>query len=141
MDITRYFSVRRNDEHDHGRSHESDFGKSGKRKYLPFLANPINKDIREVLSNGSFDLERPNAATSTADGSDATTTFAGNGRTSRGNIIIYKQHHEAHTIELFYDLFFVANLGTLAFWSRSVFVLLTSPSLLHCYAPAHRCRV
>ncbi|KAF1850773.1 uncharacterized protein K460DRAFT_263912, partial [Cucurbitaria berberidis CBS 394.84] len=43
--------------------------------------------------------------------SDATTTFAGNGRTSRGNLVIYKQHHEASTIELLYDMFFVANLA------------------------------
>lgn len=31
--------------------------------------------------------------------------------TSSGNPIIYKSHHEASTIELFYDLFFVANLA------------------------------
>ncbi|KAF2629046.1 hypothetical protein BU25DRAFT_337982 [Macroventuria anomochaeta] len=49
-------------------------------------------------------------ATSTAE-SSATTMLAGNGRTSSGNIVIYKPHHEASSIELFYDLFFVANLA------------------------------
>jgi low temperature requirement protein LtrA len=39
-----------------------------------------------------------------------TTSFAASGRSS-GNLIIYKEHHEASTIELFYDLYFVANLG------------------------------
>ncbi|KAF1361424.1 hypothetical protein EJ07DRAFT_112161 [Lizonia empirigonia] len=44
-------------------------------------------------------------------GSSATTMLAGNGRTSSGNIVIYKPHHEASSVELFYDLFFVANLA------------------------------
>ncbi|KAF2127677.1 hypothetical protein P153DRAFT_295027 [Dothidotthia symphoricarpi CBS 119687] len=59
----------------------------------------------------SADIEKRSASTSTGDSSDATTTFVGNGRTSSGNVIIYKEHHEASTIELFYDLFFVANLA------------------------------
>lgn len=111
MDLTRYFSVKRHGQYHQGHSTDSGEVKDIQRGSLPFLANPINKDIREVLSNGSFDLEKANSATSTAGHTNTTSTFAGNGRTSRGNIIIYKQHHEAHTIELFYDLFFVANLG------------------------------
>jgi hypothetical protein len=85
--------------------------RQGSKSYLPLLANPINDDVREVLTISLSDLEKMNTPTATVDGSCDTTTIAGNGRTSRGNIIIYKQHHEASTIELFYDLFFVANLG------------------------------
>lgn len=33
-------------------------------------------------------------------------------RPSAGDIPIFKKHHEASSIELFYDLFFVANLTT-----------------------------
>ncbi|RAR14115.1 hypothetical protein DDE83_002533 [Stemphylium lycopersici] len=99
MDLSRYFSLRRRTTDLHGPSH-SDAPKE--RTYLPLIANPINEDVLEVVSGNSSDLEKTNSHT---------TTFAGNGRTSRGNIIIYKEHTEASTIELFYDLFFVANLA------------------------------
>jgi hypothetical protein len=113
MDLARYFSTRRKEQahHHHGSSHASTNVKDGGKSYLPLLANPINDDVREVLSCSLSDVEKTNTAASTECGTSDTTTFAGNGRTSRGNIIIYKQHHEASTIELFYDLFFVANLG------------------------------
>ncbi|KAF2108827.1 hypothetical protein BDV96DRAFT_503677 [Lophiotrema nucula] len=58
-----------------------------------------------MSSNGSIDLEK--TATSSTSGSIAIS------KTSSGNPIIYKAHHEASTIELCYDLFFVANLATL----------------------------
>ena len=108
MDLSHYFSLRRKTADLHGHSH-SDHPKE--RTYLPLLANPINEDVLEVVLGNSSDLEKTNTHTSTLDNSNYTTTFAGNGRTSRGNIIIYKQHTEASTIELFYDLFFVANLA------------------------------
>lgn len=107
MSLARYLSVKRNLQED---SHQREGPKT--KEYLPLLANPINDDVREVLSSGLSDLEKTQTTTSTDRRSDASTSlFAGNGRTSRGNPIIYKQHHEASTIELFYDLFFVANLG------------------------------
>lgn len=107
MSLARYLSVRRNDEAD---PHQPEASKT--KRYLPLLANPINDDVREVLSSSSSNLEKMRTTTSTDRRSDASTSvFAGGGRTSRGNLIIYKQHHEASTIELFYDLFFVANLG------------------------------
>jgi hypothetical protein len=105
MDLARYFSLRRK-----VTGHESTHSAHEKKGYLPLLANPINDDVLEVVGN-SWDLEKINTHTSTLDSSNDTTTLAGNGRTSRGNIIIYKQHTEASTIELFYDLFFVANLA------------------------------
>ncbi|KAF2025662.1 hypothetical protein EK21DRAFT_75889 [Setomelanomma holmii] len=112
MDLARYFSTRRKEQahHHHSSSHDSTNSRDGGKSYLPLLANPINDDIREVISSSFSDLEK-NTARNTGSSTSGTTTFAGNGRTSRGNIIIYKQHHEASTIELFYDLFFVANLA------------------------------
>jgi hypothetical protein len=102
MDLARYFSLRRK-----VTGHESTHSAHEKKGYLPLLANPINDDVLEVFGT-SCDCEKNS---STIDSSNDTTTLAGNGRTSRGNIIIYKQHTEASTIELFYDLFFVANLA------------------------------
>ncbi|CAE7026387.1 hypothetical protein PTTW11_04065 [Pyrenophora teres f. teres] len=107
MDLARYFSLRRKTTNIHGHHHS---GHAKDRTPLPLLANPINEDVLEVFS-GNSDLEKTNTHTSILDSSNDTTTLAGNGRTSRGNIIIYKQHTEASTIELFYDLFFVANLA------------------------------
>lgn len=107
MDLGRYFSVRR-----HQRSRDTrDLDDESVKSYLPLLASPINEDAREALLNRQSDVEKMIIATSGAE-SSATTMLAGNGRTSSGNIVIYKPHHEASSIELFYDLFFVANLGT-----------------------------
>jgi len=108
MDLARYFSLRRKTTGSHNSTHAA-HGKD--RTYLPLLASPINEDVLEVVSGNSSDLEKVNTHTSTLDSSNDTATFAGNGRASRGNIIVYKQHTEASTIELFYDLFFVANLA------------------------------
>jgi hypothetical protein len=109
MDFARYLSTRRK-EQSHHQHHSSSYDSSAtkiSKRYLPLLASPINEDVREVLSSSLAGLEKINTAGSFND----TITIAGNGRRSRGNVIIYKQHHEASTIELFYDLFFVANLG------------------------------
>ena len=106
MDLSRYFSVRRRQ-----RSRDvQDLEDENIKSYLPLLASPINEDAREALSNRASDVEKLTIAMSSAE-SSATTMLAGNGRTSSGNIVIYKPHHEASSIELFYDLFFVANLG------------------------------
>lgn len=106
MDLGRYFSVRRRP---HSRD-TLDLKDNSVKSYLPLLASPINEDVREALLNRTPDVEMMTTATSGAE-SSATTILAGNGRTSSGNIVIYKPHHEASSIELFYDLFFVANLG------------------------------
>jgi hypothetical protein len=108
MDLTRYFSIRLN-----GRRNQTNQDPGGDedqvKRSLPLLASPINENAQEVLRHRSSDLERANVNKST-EGSLGTTSFAASGRSS-GNLIIYKEHHEASTIELFYDLFFVANLG------------------------------
>ncbi|KAF9693248.1 hypothetical protein EKO04_008836 [Ascochyta lentis] len=106
MDLSRYFSVKKRQRSRDTQGLEDEDIKS----YLPLLASPINEDVREALSNRASDVEKLNMAISTAE-SSATTMLAGNGRTSSGNIVIYKPHHEASSVELFYDLFFVANLG------------------------------
>lgn len=107
MDLGRYFSVRRRQRFRDTLDSEDIHAKT----YLPLLASPINGDAREALSACAADLEKTNLV-STRGKSSATHMIAGNGRTSSGNIVIYKSHHEASSIELFYDLFFVANLGT-----------------------------
>lgn len=106
MDLSQYFRVRRRHRSQNSQNLEGDNIKS----YLPLLASPINEDAREALSSRASDLEKL-TITMTAGNSSNTTMLAGNGRTSSGNIVIYKPHHEASSIELFYDLFFVANLG------------------------------
>ncbi|KAJ4320292.1 hypothetical protein N0V94_003469 [Neodidymelliopsis sp. IMI 364377] len=105
MDLSRYFSVKRRERSRDTQDPEDDDIQS----YLPLLASPINENAREVLSSCASDVEKSTAASSTAETS-VTILLAGGGRTSSGNIIIYKPHHEASSIELFYDLFFVANL-------------------------------
>ena len=132
MDLSRYFSVRRRQ-----RSRDrQDLEDEAIRSHLPLFASPINKDAREALSNRTSDVEKMTIATSTA-GSSATTMLAGNGRTSSGNIVIYKPHHEASSIELFYDLFFVANLGMPIEYTLPNLGL-TTDSLLYSHASTHR---
>ena len=102
MDFGRYLTVRRrqrtyqpkhthNDDHDHL-----------ERKRLPWIESPVNEQIFEVLgSDGTPSLEKMK---SRADSLASISTT--------GAPILYKTRHEASTIELFYDLFFVANLAT-----------------------------
>jgi hypothetical protein len=106
MDLSRYFSVRRRQRSQERRGMENE----NARSYLPLLASPINEDARRALSNRESDVEKMTIHTSGAE-SSVTTILAGDGRTSSGNIVVYKPHHEASSIELFYDLFFVGNLG------------------------------
>ena len=106
MDLDRYFSVRKHQYSRNVRDGEDEHIRS----YLPLLASPVNEDAREVLSSCTSDIEKTTTATRGGE-SSVTEILAGNGRTSSGNIVIYKPHHEASSIELFYDLFFVANLG------------------------------
>ena len=98
MELSHYFAAHKKDSAntyprpDHERNH------------LPLLASPINYHVLEAMSsNGSLDLEN-------LKWNETTGTFNVS-QTSSGNPIIYKRHHEASTIELFYDLFFVANLA------------------------------
>lgn len=131
MDLGRCFSVMRQQ---HPRN-KRDFEDERIKGSLPLLASPISDDAREALS----DLEKTAIATS-GEESLATTMLVGNGRTSSGKIVIYKSHHEASSIELFYDLFFVANLGTRNFLTTAHDIL-NYCSLLYSYASTYRRRV
>lgn len=111
MEFNSYFSFRKRQQSRDTRDTQ-DIEDESIKSYLPILASPINRDARDALSSHTLDPEKMTIAPSGA-ASLATTMLAGNGRTSSGNIVIYKPHHEATSIELFYDLFFVANLGTL----------------------------
>ncbi|KIW01884.1 uncharacterized protein PV09_06731 [Verruconis gallopava] len=74
------------------------------RGHLPLISSPLNatEDIVSELADSpdqdKYKSRRPKSF-------DTIST------TSSGNPNIYKSHHEASTIELFYDLFFVANLA------------------------------
>ncbi|KAF2650808.1 hypothetical protein K491DRAFT_720456 [Lophiostoma macrostomum CBS 122681] len=57
---------------------------SHQRTYLPFLASPINRDVLDTVSGVT---------------------------SNRHDVYPYRIQHEASTVELFYDLFFVANLA------------------------------
>lgn len=127
MDFNRYFSFVKRQRSREMRDDEDESIKS----YLPLLATPINKDAREALSSHANDPEKIIVATSGA-ASLATTMLAGNGRTSSGNIVIYKPHHEATSIELFYDLFFVANLGTIISCIAERHAYFPQPTLQRC---------
>ncbi|KAJ8117010.1 hypothetical protein OPT61_g1694 [Boeremia exigua] len=106
MDISRHFSLRKRQRSRDAQTTEDESASS----YLPLLESPINEDAQEMLSSRASDIEKMTTNTGEA-GVSVTTMLAGNGRTSSGNIVIYKPHHEASSIELFYDLFFVANLA------------------------------
>lgn len=134
MDFSRYFSVRTRQ---HPRDRSQDLDEDSIKSYLPLLASPINEDAREVVSNHASDIEKATTAASTVN-SSATTMLAGNGHTSSGNIVIYKPHHEASNIELFYDLFFVGNLGMLEVYDLAGSTLIHL-SLFHSYASTHGC--
>jgi hypothetical protein len=97
MDFGRFLSVRRKQRPKKHSHHE------GPRRHLPLISSPVNHDVLYALgSTGSFNLENLKSRPQSID----TISTA-----SSGNPNIYKQHHEASTVELFYDLFFVANLA------------------------------
>jgi hypothetical protein len=97
MDFGRFLSVRRKEPPKKHGHHE------GPRRHLPLIASPVNDDLHYALgSTGSFNSEKLKTRPKSID------SFS---TTSSGTPIIYKSHHEASTIELFYDLFFVANLA------------------------------
>jgi hypothetical protein len=73
------------------------------RKHTPWIASPLEK---QVDSNGSSGTTTPEHVSHAAK-HDATNTRQGSQHGPH-----FKHHRESSTIELFYDLFFVANLAT-----------------------------
>jgi hypothetical protein len=97
MDYGRFLSVRRKEPPNQQSHHQT------QRRHLPLIASPVHQDLHHALgSTGSFNLEKFKTRPQSI---DAVST------TSSGTPIIYKSHHEASTIELFYDLWFVGNLA------------------------------
>lgn len=101
MELGRYLTVRRRQavNHHHGDSPREDHLE---RKRLPLIESPVNDQLYDVLdSDGTPNLEKLRSRASVLPAISST-----------DGPILYKTRHEASTIELFYDLFFVANLAT-----------------------------
>ncbi|KAJ4984599.1 hypothetical protein SVAN01_09921 [Stagonosporopsis vannaccii] len=122
MDLDQYFGVRGRQTSRDASNLENDHIQC----YLPLLASPVNEGAREAMSNCTSDVENT-ATAKRAGGNSVTSIFAGNGRTSSSNLVVYKPHHEASSIELFYDLFFVANLA----YFTSMHQHVDAPSLIN----------
>ena len=100
MDLGRYLTVRRRQNPSYPSKHNH--GDHLERKRLPLVDSAVNEKIFEVLGSDGFpSLEKMKSR------ADSLATIS-----SSGGPVLYKTHHEASTIELFYDLFFVANLAT-----------------------------
>ncbi|KAK5056738.1 hypothetical protein LTR84_012270 [Exophiala bonariae] len=101
MELGRYLTVRRRQvtqKHHGEHSHENHL----ERKRLPLIESPVNDQLYDVLdSDGTPNLEKLRSRASVLPAISST-----------DGPILYKTRHEASTIELFYDLFFVANLAT-----------------------------
>lgn len=101
MELGRYLTVRRRQvaQHHHGEQPHEDHLV---RKRLPLIESPVNDQLYDVLdSDGTPNLEKMRSRASALPAIS-----------SSDGPILYKTRHEASTIELFYDLFFVANLAT-----------------------------
>lgn len=101
MELGRFLTVRRRQvaHQHHGEGpHENHL----ERKRLPLIESPVNDQLYDVLdSDGTPNLEKLRSRASALPAISST-----------DGPILYKTRHEASTIELFYDLFFVANLAT-----------------------------
>lgn len=101
MELGRYLTVRRRQvvqPHPAENAHEDHL----ERKRLPFIESPVNDQLYDVLdSDGTPNLEKLRSRASALPAISST-----------DGPVLYKPRHEASTIELFYDLFFVANLAT-----------------------------
>jgi len=76
--------------------------------YLPWIASPLEKADRP----GGSDPGTPDHAKSPVVHTGARQVDAGHVNRRDGELPSFKHHHESSTVELFYDLFFVANLAT-----------------------------
>lgn len=101
MELGRYLTVRRR-QNAHNHHEEAPREDHLERRRLPLIDSPVNKQLYDVLdSDGALNLDKMRSRASDLPAISST-----------DGPILYKTHHEASTIELFYDLFFVANLAT-----------------------------
>jgi hypothetical protein len=85
----------------------SQFSESLKtRKHTPWIASPLDSRAERLISHDGEEKSMLNAG-------DRVVEHDGH-RLHRhdSDIPIFKEHHESSVVELFYDLFFVANLAT-----------------------------
>ena len=76
------------------------------RRHVPWISSPVEKPrYNSVESDGT-------PAESSVHFNDSMLDFEMPGKLSSRDVPVFKKHHEASSIELFYDLFFVANLAT-----------------------------
>ena len=103
MELGRYLTVRRRQESSsHAKKHVHQNADHLERKRLPLIESPVNEDLYDVLDDdGTPNLDKLRSKASSLPAISST-----------DGPILYREHHEASTIELFYDLFFVANLAT-----------------------------
>ena len=78
------------------------------RKHTPWISSPLDKKAGATSSEGGGTPEE-----SKLNVNERVLQFGdGPVHHHEADIPIFKTHHESSTIELFYDLFFVANLST-----------------------------
>lgn len=115
-------------EEPHGHHSEHGHAEHHSKKPLPFIASPVNPEalkwVREKKAQGKGNLVRAKSVAQFE--SEAQTESALAKR-------IFRKQHEASSLELFFDLFFVANLAI--FTARSAHMSWQCKSLSHLPAP------
>lgn len=83
------------------------------RKHVPWTASPLDKKVMGAETNGQMkqEEEEEEEEQKTTAINQRVLQFR-EGRPQLRDVPVFKRHHESSTIELFYDLFFVANLTT-----------------------------
>jgi hypothetical protein len=75
--------------------------------YVPWLKSPVN-NRRRVTQTNTADSKLPPLESRIIDGDEEDLHEDGVG------VPTFRQHHEASSLELYYDLYFIANLTTFA---------------------------
>ena len=77
------------------------------RKHTPWISSPLETNARDVLTQpeSEEELKRP-------PGEHVLEFKSTQVHRRDSELPVFKHHHESSTVELFYDLFFVANLST-----------------------------
>ena len=76
------------------------------RKHVPWISSPVEKDRYKAVGGDGTPED------STVCLNESGLAIEMTRRSSQNDFPRFKKHHEASSIELFYDLFFVANLAT-----------------------------
>ena len=76
------------------------------RKHTPWISSPLETNARDVLAQPESEEELK------TESGDRVVEFRPTAHRRDSELPVFKHHHESSTVELFYDLFFVANLST-----------------------------